>query len=64
MFYATILVLLDPSRRPHHRLEIAAQLAVKNNAALIGMLACPRPDPAWVHCLPDGASYLDSIRVA
>ena len=50
--------------RSHHRLEIAAQLAVENNAAVIGMLTCPCPGPAWEHCLPDGARYLDSIRAA
>jgi nucleotide-binding universal stress UspA family protein len=63
MSYATIMVLLDPSRRSHHRLAIAAQMAAEHNAALIGMLACQRPDPAWVYRLPDGARHLEAIRV-
>ncbi len=62
MSYATIMVLLDPSRRSHHRLEVAAQLAATHHAALIGMIASQRPDPAWIYRLPDGVRYLADIR--
>ncbi|KJK18716.1 hypothetical protein UB46_34055 [Burkholderiaceae bacterium 16] len=62
MSYATIMVILDPSRRSYHRIEIAAQLAARHKATLVGMFACHRPEPAWVYRLPDGARYLDALQ--
>ncbi|MGT2494563.1 hypothetical protein ACU4GD_39305 [Cupriavidus basilensis] len=56
------MVILDPSRRSYHRIEIAAQLAVRHKATLVGMFACHRPEPAWVYRLPDGAGYLDALQ--
>lgn len=46
MPYRTIMLLLDASRQAYHRLAIAARLAVRHDALLIGMLAQPLPGPA------------------
>ncbi|MBB1633008.1 universal stress protein [Cupriavidus sp. UME77] len=62
MSFATILVILDASRRSYHRLDIAARLAHMHNAKLIGMFACRRPEPTWMYRLPDGARYLEVLQ--
>lgn len=62
MSFATILVILDASRRSYHRLHIGARLAVEHNAKLVGMFACRRPESAWVYRLPDGARYLEALQ--
>ncbi|CAG9166566.1 universal stress protein [Cupriavidus respiraculi] len=52
MPYRTIMLLLDARREAYHRLAIAAQLAVRHDALLIGMLAQPPLPPAR-----DGTSH-------